>query len=153
MNWLISPAHAQTGGGAAPGGGGIELIMLVVMVVVFYFFLIRPQQKRAKEHKNLVQSLNKGDEVITSGGIVGRVTKVTDDFVVLEISNNLEIKLQKQSVRPRCPRAPSNQSEVTPYDPLSALEILPAPGRAVGVRSLCPAQRLSGRARHPDQRR
>ena len=104
MNWLISPAHAQTGGGAAPGGGGIELIMLVVMVVVFYFFLIRPQQKRAKEHKNLVQSLNKGDEVMTSGGILGRVTKVTDDFVVLEIANNLEIKLQKQSVQATLPK-------------------------------------------------
>ena len=103
MNWLISPAHAQTGG-AAPGGGGIELIMLVVMVAVFYFFLIRPQQKRAKEHKNLVQSLNKGDEVITSGGILGRVTKVTDDFVVLEISGNLEIKLQKQSVQATLPK-------------------------------------------------
>ena len=90
---LVSPAYAQ----AAPAGpGGVELIMLVVMMVVFYFFLIRPQQKRAKEHKNLVQSLNKGDEVITSGGILGRVTKVTDDFVVLEISGNLEIKLQKQ---------------------------------------------------------
>ncbi|MCH2557713.1 preprotein translocase subunit YajC [Alloalcanivorax sp. C16-1] len=103
MNWLISPAHAQTGG-AAPGGGGIELIMLVVMVVVFYFFLIRPQQKRAKEHKNLVQSLNKGDEVMTSGGILGRVIKVTDDFVVLEIANNLEIKLQKQSVQATLPK-------------------------------------------------
>ena len=78
MNWLISPAHAQTGG-AAPGGGGIELIMLVVMVAVFYFFLIRPQQKRAKEHKNLVESLSKGDEVVTSGGILGRITKVTDE--------------------------------------------------------------------------
>ena len=104
MNWLISPAHAQTGGGAAPGGGGIELIMLVVMMVVFYFFLIRPQQKRAKEHKNLVKSLNKGDEVVTSGGILGKIVKVTDDFVVVEISNNLEIKLQKQSVQATLPK-------------------------------------------------
>lgn len=103
MNWLISPAHAQTGG-AAPGGGGIELIMLVVMVAVFYFFLIRPQQKRAKEHKNLVESLSKGDEVVTSGGILGKITKVTDDFVVVEIGTNLEIKLQKASVQATLPK-------------------------------------------------
>ena len=97
---LISPAYA-----AAPAGpGGVELIMLVVMMVVFYFFLIRPQQKRAKEHKNLVQSLSKGDEVVTSGGILGKVAKVTDDFVVVEISNNLEIKLQKSSVQATLPK-------------------------------------------------
>ena len=88
---LIAPAYA-----AAPAGpGGVELIMLVVMMVVFYFFLIRPQQKRAKQHKNLVESLSKGDEVVTSGDILGRITKVTDDFVVVEISNNMEIKRKK----------------------------------------------------------
>ncbi|AFT71940.1 MULTISPECIES: preprotein translocase subunit YajC [Alcanivoracaceae] len=101
MNWLISPAYAQAAGGP---GGGIELIMLVVMIAVFYFFLIRPQQKRAKEHRNLVQNLNKGDEVVTAGGILGRVTKVTDEFVVVEISDNLEIKLQKQSVQATLPK-------------------------------------------------
>tara|TARA_B100000676_G_scaffold309239_1_gene372235 strand:- start:528 stop:887 length:360 start_codon:yes stop_codon:yes gene_type:complete len=98
---MLSPAYAQ----AAPAGpGGVELIMLVVMMVVFYFFLIRPQQKRAKEHKNLVESLSKGDEVVTSGGILGKITKVTDDFVVVEISNNLEIKLQKGSVQATLPK-------------------------------------------------
>lgn len=105
MNWLISPAYAQTAGGASGGApGGVELIMLVVMMGVFYFFLIRPQQKRAKEHKNLVQGLNKGDEVVTSGGILGKVVKVTDDFIIVEISNNLEIKLQKQSVQATLPK-------------------------------------------------
>ncbi len=99
---MASPAFAAP---AAPAGpGGVELIMLVVMMVVFYFFLIRPQQKRAKEHKNLVQSLSKGDEVVTSGGILGKVAKVTDDFVVVEISNNLEIKLQKSSVQATLPK-------------------------------------------------
>lgn len=104
MNWLISPAYAQTSGGSGGAPGGMELIMLVGMMVVFYFFLIRPQQKRAKEHKNLVQGLNKGDEVVTSGGILGKVVKVTDDFVIVEISNNLEIKLQKQSVQATLPK-------------------------------------------------
>ena len=105
MSWLIPEAHAAAGGGA-PGGapGGVEMILLIVMMVVFYFFLIRPQQKRAKEHKNLVNNLSKGDEVVTSGGILGKVTKVTDEFVVVEISNNLEIKLQKQSVQATLPK-------------------------------------------------
>ncbi|MDX1804028.1 MAG: preprotein translocase subunit YajC [Alcanivorax sp.] len=99
----VMSAHAAPA--AAPQGpGGVELIMLVVMMVVFYFFLIRPQQKRAKEHKNLVQGLSKGDEVVTSGGILGKVTKVTDDFVVIEISNSLEIKLQKHSVQATLPK-------------------------------------------------
>nr|WP_040297025.1 preprotein translocase subunit YajC [Alcanivorax hongdengensis] len=99
---VMAPAYAAP---AAPQGpGGIELIMLVVMMVVFYFLLIRPQQKRAKEHKNLIQALGKGDEVVTSGGILGKVVKVTDDFVVVEISNNLEIKLQKSSVQATLPK-------------------------------------------------
>ena len=98
---IFSPAWAD----AAPGGsGGFELILLVGMMVVFYFFLIRPQQKRAKEHRNLVESLNKGDEVVTSGGILGKITKVSEDFVVIEISNNLEIKLQKGSVQATLPK-------------------------------------------------
>lgn len=99
---LISPAYANT---AAPqGSGGFELIMLVVLMVVFYFFLIRPQTKRAKEHRELVSTLDKGDEVVTAGGLLGKITKVTDDFVVLEISNNLEIKVQKSSVQATMPK-------------------------------------------------
>lgn len=99
---LVSPAFAAPATPAGPGG--VELIMLVVMMVVFYFFLIRPQQKRAKEHKSLVENLSKGDEVVTSGGILGKIAKVTDDFVVVEISNNLEIKLQKQSIQATLPK-------------------------------------------------
>lgn len=106
MSWLIPVAHAEAASGAAPSAapGGVELIMLLVMMIVFYFFLIRPQQKRAKEHKNLVGGLSKGDEVVTSGGILGKVTKVTDEFVVIEIGENLEIKVQKQSVQATLPK-------------------------------------------------
>ncbi len=86
------------------GSGGLELIMLVVLMVVFYFFLIRPQTKRAKEHRELVSSLEKGDEVVTVGGILGRVTKVTEDFVVIDIANNLEVKIQKNSVQATLPK-------------------------------------------------
>lgn len=99
--FAASPAFASGGGG---GSGGFEIILLVGMMVVFYFFLIRPQQKRAKEHRQLVEALSKGDEVVTSGGILGRITKVTDDYVVIEINTNLEIKMQKASVQATLPK-------------------------------------------------
>ena len=96
MSFFIADAHAQAGGGAAPPG--IDLIFLVLLFVVFYFLLIRPQMKRAKEHKNMVASLAKGDEVVTGGGLLGRVTKVGDHFVTLEIADGLEVKVQKQAL-------------------------------------------------------
>ena len=100
---LISPAYAQAGG--APQGSGIfELVMIVVMVAVFYFLLIRPQQKRAKEHQRLVSELAKGDEVITAGGILGRITKVDENYAVVEIADNMEIKLQKHSIQSTLPK-------------------------------------------------
>lgn len=99
---LISPAYAQSG--APQGSGGFELIMIVVMIAVFYFLLIRPQQKRAKEHQQLINELNKGDEVVTAGGILGRISKVTDDYVVVDIADNLEIKLQKHSIQATLPK-------------------------------------------------
>lgn len=96
MSFFIADAHAQAAGGAAPPG--IDLIFLVLLFVVFYFLLIRPQMKRAKEHKNMVASLAKGDEVVTGGGLLGRVTKVGDHFVTLEIADGLEVKVQKQAL-------------------------------------------------------
>ena len=103
MSLLISPAYANAA--PAPGpGAGFDWILIIGMIVIFYFFLIRPQAKRAKEHRELVSGLTKGDEVVTSGGILGKVTKVTEDYVVLEIANNMEIKLQKQSVSATLPK-------------------------------------------------
>lgn len=100
---LISPAYAQAGG--APAGSGIfELVMIVVMIAVFYFLLIRPQQKRAKEHQQLVNELAKGDEVITAGGILGKITKVDENYAVVEIADNMEIKLQKSSIQSTLPK-------------------------------------------------
>ena len=101
---IISKAYAE---GAAPGaqGGGMEMIiMLAVFGLIFYFMIYRPQAKRAKEHKNLLGGLQKGDEVVTSGGIIGKVTKVTDDFVVVEISDNVELKFQKQAIAATLPK-------------------------------------------------
>ena len=104
MNLFETTAYAAEAAGAGPDAGLINLIMLGGFVIIFYFLLIRPQNKRRKEHEALVGGLSKGDEVVTSGGILGKVAKVTDDFVVVEISNNLEIKLQKSSVQATLPK-------------------------------------------------
>ncbi len=95
MDFFISNAYAQD---AAQPGGLMGFLPLIVIFAVFYFMLIRPQMKRAKEHKQLVASLNKGDEVITNGGLLGKITDVSDSFVTLELADNLQIKLQRQAV-------------------------------------------------------
>ncbi|HPP47345.1 MAG TPA: preprotein translocase subunit YajC [Accumulibacter sp.] len=95
---LISPAYAQSAAAADPTGGFMQLLPIVLMFVVLYFLMIRPQMKRAKEHKALLEALNKGDEVVTGGGIAGRITKVGDNFITVEIANTVEIQVQKQSV-------------------------------------------------------
>ena len=95
---LISPAYAQSAAAADPTGGFMQLLPIVLMFVVLYFLMIRPQMKRAKEHKALLESLNKGDEVVTGGGIAGRITKVGDNFITVEIANAVEIQVQKQAV-------------------------------------------------------
>ena len=106
MSFFISSAFADAAAPAAAGpmGGGFEWIFLVGFLVIFYLMIWRPQAKRAKEHKNLLGGLQKGDEVVTSGGIIGKVTKVTDDFVVVEISDNVELKFQKQAIAATLPK-------------------------------------------------
>ncbi|GAA5160812.1 preprotein translocase subunit YajC [Viridibacterium curvum] len=96
---LISTAHAQTAGAAAdPTGGFSGILMMGLMLVVMYFLMIRPQMKRAKEHKALLDALAKGDEVMTNGGVAGTVTEVRDAFVKVEISSGVEILVQKSAV-------------------------------------------------------
>ncbi len=106
MSFFISAAQAQEAGvpAAPPGGDLMSLIMLAGFVVIFYLMIWRPQAKRAKEHKNLLDSLQKGDEVVTSGGIAGRVSKVADDFVVLEVSDTVELKIQKVAIVAALPK-------------------------------------------------
>ncbi len=93
-------AYAMAGGaGQQSGGSGMEgIIMLVVMFAIFYFLLIRPQQKRAKQHKELVNSLKAGDQVVTAGGIHGKVVAVQDTLVTLEIASNVRIKISRSSI-------------------------------------------------------
>ena len=93
---LISNAYAQA---AAPAGGGLSsLIMMIVMFGILWFLMIRPQMKRAKEHKAMVEALAKGDEVVTQGGIAGRISELGDTYVHLEVADNVNILVQRPSV-------------------------------------------------------
>lgn len=80
------------------------MIMMVIFAVVFYFLLIRPQSKRTKEHKTMLEAIQKGDEVVTSGGIIGKVSKLTDGFVVLNVAQGVEMKFQKHAVTASLPK-------------------------------------------------
>ena len=106
MSFLIPAAYADAAAPAAagPAGTGFEWVFLIGFLVIFYLMIWRPQAKRAKEHKNLLGSLQKGDEVVTSGGIAGKVTKVADDFVVIEVSDNVELKFQKGAIAATLPK-------------------------------------------------
>jgi preprotein translocase subunit YajC len=100
---LISNAYAQAAGGD-PSGGLMGLLPLILMFVVLWFLMIRPQMKRAKEHKAMVEALAKGDEVVTGGGIAGRVTDVGDSFVQVEVAPNTVVAVQKQAVATVLPK-------------------------------------------------
>ncbi|MEZ5498794.1 MAG: preprotein translocase subunit YajC [Steroidobacteraceae bacterium] len=104
MNGLIPVAHAQAGGAAAPGGSMAPLLMMVVFVVIFYFLLIRPQQKKAKEHQAMLGKLAAGDEVVTSGGLLGKVIEVGETFLTLEIAQGVQVKVQKFQVSSLMPK-------------------------------------------------
>ncbi|GAA0792428.1 preprotein translocase subunit YajC [Marinobacterium sediminicola] len=104
MSFFISPALAAEAPAAAPDAGLFNILFLVGFGLIFYFFMWRPQAKRAKEHKNLISNLAKGDEVITAGGIIGKVTRLTDDYVVLEVSEGTELKFQKAHVAAELPK-------------------------------------------------
>lgn len=102
MDFFISSAWAQ---GAPPAGGGASgLIMFVILIAVFYFILIRPQMKQAKEHKKMVESLAKGDEVVTNGGLLGRINEIGDSFLLLEIAKDVQVKVQKHAISAVVPK-------------------------------------------------
>ena len=100
---IISDAFAQ----AAPAGGDagfMGLLPIVLMFVLLYFLMIRPQMKRAKEHKQMVEALQKGDEVLTAGGVVGRITVMGDAYVSLKIAPGIEISVQRSAVQTLLPK-------------------------------------------------
>ena len=103
MDFLISSAYAQAAGAAQPSPWS-PLIMMLVFVAVFFFFIIRPQMKRAKDHRAMVSAIAKGDEVVTNGGILGRVEDVGDSFLSIEIADRVSIKVQKHAIAAVLPK-------------------------------------------------
>jgi preprotein translocase subunit YajC len=101
MDFLISPAYAQ---GAAQGDAFGFFLPMIVIFIAFYFLLIRPQQKRQKSHTALVSALSTGDEVLTAGGVLGKVTAVSEHYATLKIADNVEIKVQKSTVSAVVPK-------------------------------------------------
>ena len=107
MDLFISAAQAQETGGAMGGGSPFgPIIMLVVFGLIFYFLLYRPQAKRVKEHKNLMAAMSKGDEVITGGGLVGKIVKISDDndYILLALNENNEVTIKKDFVTAVLPK-------------------------------------------------
>lgn len=102
MDFFIANAYAQDA--ASPAGGILSFLPLIVIFIVFYFLLIRPQTKRAKEHRQLVEKLATGDEVVTNGGLLGKITHVGDSFVTVEVADNVKVKLQKHAVASVVPK-------------------------------------------------
>ena len=103
MSFFITDAMAE-GAPAAQGDPVSSLIFFGGMLVIFYFLLIRPQQKKAKEHRNMVSALAKGDEIVTSGGMLGKISAVGEEYVTVELGDNLSVKLQKQAVMTVLPK-------------------------------------------------
>jgi preprotein translocase subunit YajC len=104
MNSLIPDAMAQAPGAPAGGSPMSMFIMMGLFVVVFYFLLIRPQQKKQKEHQAMLAKLAAGDEVVTAGGILGRIVEISDNFITLEIADNVRIKVQRFQVTTLVPK-------------------------------------------------
>jgi len=105
MNLLISDVWSQVDGATAPGGGVLSLLpMVAIFVIFFYFLLIRPQQKRAKEHKAMVTGLSKGDEVVTNGGTLGKIVEVNDNFFTVQIAEGINIKVQRMAISQMMPK-------------------------------------------------
>ena len=104
MNLFETAAYAAEAGGPPADAGLINLLFLGGFVLIFYFLLWRPQSKRRKEHQALMAGLEKGDEVVTAGGIVGQVNKVEDDFVKIQVADNMELRVQKSAIGATLPK-------------------------------------------------
>lgn len=104
MSLFIAQAHAQAGQPPAGGGELFQIAFLVGLFVLFYFIAIRPQRKRQKEHAEMVASLSKGDEVVTSSGILGRIKSLDDNYMVLTVADNVDLKFQRIHVHAVLPK-------------------------------------------------
>lgn len=105
MSWLISDAWAEPAPTAGAVGPDIlSLLMMVGLFVIMWLFIIRPQMKRAKEHRKMVESLAKGDEVATTGGLVGRIVRLDDNFAMLEVATGVELRVQRNAISSMLPK-------------------------------------------------
>ncbi len=98
MSFFLSDALAQGEGAAQQADPLLSFLPLILIFVIFYFLLIRPQSKRAKEHKKMVEALSKGDEIVTTGGMLGKITDVGENFVSVQVAENVTIKVQRNAV-------------------------------------------------------
>lgn len=108
MNFFISDAWAQEGAGTS--SGFVSLIPLVLIFVIFYFLLLRPQIKRAKEHRKMVGSLAKGDEIVTNGGMLGRITRLDEEFVAVEVADGVVVRVQRSAISQMVPKGTIKKS-------------------------------------------
>ena len=104
MSFLISDALAQAPAAASSAGGIESLILPVGLIIILYFFMIRPQMKRQKEHRKLVEALAKGDEVQTSGGMMGKITELGENFVKIEVANNVVVTVRRGAIEAVMPK-------------------------------------------------
>lgn len=104
LDILVSPAAAQAAAGASQPNPLMSLLPLIILFVVFWFLLLRPQMKRAKEHRQLLSKLQKGDEVITSGGMAGRIEDLGESFVTVEIADKVSVKVQRGAITAVLPK-------------------------------------------------
>ncbi len=98
LAFLIPAAHAQAAGGQPQGMGLTTLLFPIILIAIMYFLMIRPQMKRQKEHKAMLDKLSKGDEVLTNGGIAGTVAEIGDNFITVEVAENVRIRVQKGAI-------------------------------------------------------
>jgi len=104
MSFFISDALAEGAAAGGTQGSLLGMLPLVLIFVLFYFMLIRPQTKRAKEHKNMVAALDKGDEIVTNGGMLGKIIELDDNFLTVEIAEGIQVKVQRQAVATLVPK-------------------------------------------------
>lgn len=104
MSFFIKDAWAQAAPAAGQTPGLVGFLPLIVLFIVFYFFLIRPQMRRQKDHSKMVEALQKGDEAVTSGGLLGRITEVGDSFIKLEVAKGVEVKVQRHAIAALMPK-------------------------------------------------
>jgi preprotein translocase subunit YajC len=111
FDFLIPAAMAADAGGAGSGSpiAGLDIFIIVAFALVFYFIVWRPQSKRAKEHRELVGALAKGDEIVTTGGVLGKIVRVEEQYIAVEVAPNVELKIQKHAVAAALPKGTIKQ--------------------------------------------